>query len=91
MKAIITRIIGKGPMHPVLAKLLILSFGMVLGALLMVLSSVEAAPSDPEVVPCIERNSAEGETLYFCESDYGPDCLWDPSPAMRSGLLSCDW
>lgn len=41
------------------------------------------------VPACVAFGQAEGEFLYFCESDYA-DCVWDPSPALGAGVMDCD-
>lgn len=54
-----------------------------------------AAPSEPQATatpePCVPIGSAEGQQLYFCESNFAPDCVWDPSPGLGAGVVDCDW
>ena len=55
--------------------------------------SVQAAPpvaSEPEIPDCEPFGKIGNEVLYFCESDFGPDCVWDPSPALGAGVMDCD-
>lgn len=60
------------------------------GGLPVMAATVEPqASATPE--PCLPINSAEGQMLYLCESDYAPDCVWDPSTNVGTGMLSCDW
>lgn len=39
---------------------------------------------------CTPMGTVGNETLYFCNSDYVA-CVWDPSPALGAGVMSCDW
>lgn len=57
-------------------------------ALSLDLSAASAATEPVEA--CAPIGQAEGETLYFCESDYGLDCVWDPSPVLGAGVMDCD-
>lgn len=53
---------------------------------------VEAAPNAPaDPVPCLPMATAGDEALYFCEGNFGPDCVWDPSPTFAAGVLTCEW
>lgn len=40
---------------------------------------------------CEEVDTVEGETLYYCESNFGPPCYWDPSPVLGAGVMDCGW
>lgn len=55
---------------------------------------VSAAQVEPQATatpePCTAIGSAEGQTLYLCEDVY-PVCVWDPSPTLGGGVVSCDW
>lgn len=68
----------------------LLLVAMLLALNLLAMRGTVQAATDPEVVPCVAIASAESEQLYFCDTDY-IDCVWDPSPAMRSGLVDCEW
>lgn len=59
------------------------------GSFANILMSAQAAPSDP--VPCLPMATAGDEALYFCEGNFGPDCVWDPSPTFAAGVLTCEW
>lgn len=48
-----------------------------------------AAPADP--VPCVEAGTAEGQTLYMCETNFGVRCIWDPSEILSAGVVDCEW
>lgn len=39
---------------------------------------------------CEAAGEAEDETLYLCYVD-GVRCVWDPSPALKAGIMSCEW
>lgn len=49
-----------------------------------------AAASEP-IPDCIPFAKAGNEVLYFCESNFGPDCVWDPSEALGAGVMDCEW
>lgn len=52
-------------------------------------ASVQAAqPAEPS--ECTAAATADGETLYSCNVD-GVMCVWDPSPALGAGVLTCGW
>lgn len=49
---------------------------------------VQAAP--PELENCEKAASAEGQSLYLCDV-FGLECIWDPSPNLGAGVMSCEW
>lgn len=56
---------------------------------------VSAAQVEPQatatpIATCTAIGTAEGQTLYLCEGVY-PVCVWDPSPTLGGGVVSCDW
>lgn len=55
--------------------------------LAMLLSLPAVAASD--VPLCDPVGQAEGQTLYLC--DFGVECVWDPSPGLGAGVVSCNW
>lgn len=62
--------------------------GMVMAVVLMgVLLAPVVAASEPG---CTPMGTVGNETLYFCTSDYVA-CVWDPSPALGAGVMSCEW
>lgn len=55
--------------------------------LALVLSAPVVAASENG---CTEMGTVGNETLYFCTSQYVA-CVWDPSPALGAGVMSCEW
>lgn len=72
-------------------KLALLAIVLVAFVVVLVSSAahVQAAPSD--VPPCVEAGTAEGQTLYMCDTDFGVRCIWDPSELLSAGVVDCEW
>lgn len=52
---------------------------------------LRAAAASGDVPECVEVGTAEGQTLYLCETTYGVRCVWDPSELLSAGVVDCEW
>lgn len=53
--------------------------------------AVALADSPSDEPGCVEMGTVDDETIYYCESDYGVRCVWDPSPVLGAGVMDCEW